>query len=411
MTLPESEPALYRPAVGIMLLNGARQVFVGRRIDMPAGLAAWQMPQGGIDPGETPREAALRELQEEVGTDKAEILGESRGLAALRPAAGDRRRRCGAGATAASGRNGSRCALPGEDADIDPAATEHPEFDAWEWVSPERLPELIVPFKRQLYLDVLAEFRDHCGRSLLTAVIRQARGGGLDRGAVGHRGLRAGREAGEPRGGAGLAQRRGEREAAGRAPPPAPRQRCRRRRSYRQARSPAPECRSARHRRGRRSIPRRPLVTTSACRNRRARPAGSAPSVAASPSLATRTSISGEERRSRSARPARGSGSCGRRPRGRGESAPSSRAAGTSIWQTTIVSGPSAAFGNAGRSGLAIGARRHRDQVLAIGADHDRRAAGRPIDPPHQAEIDPVAAQDSQRQGRRRNRCRRRRPS
>ena len=49
----------------------------------------------------------------------------------------------------------------GEDADIDPAATEHPEFDAWEWVKPERLPDLIVPFKRQLYLDVLAEFREH----------------------------------------------------------------------------------------------------------------------------------------------------------------------------------------------------------------------------------------------------------
>ncbi len=50
----------------------------------------------------------------------------------------------------------------GEDGDIDPAATEHPEFDAWEWVMPERLPELIVPFKRQLYLDVLAELGEHC---------------------------------------------------------------------------------------------------------------------------------------------------------------------------------------------------------------------------------------------------------
>ena len=79
MTLPDSELALYRPAVGIMLLNRDGNVFVGRRIDMPAGLAAWQMPQGGIDPGETPREAAFRELQEEVGTASAEILGESRG--------------------------------------------------------------------------------------------------------------------------------------------------------------------------------------------------------------------------------------------------------------------------------------------------------------------------------------------
>ena len=60
-----------------MLLNRAGQVFVARRIDMPM-LPAWQMPQGGIDPGETPRQAALRELKEEIGTDKAEILGESR---------------------------------------------------------------------------------------------------------------------------------------------------------------------------------------------------------------------------------------------------------------------------------------------------------------------------------------------
>src|SRR5207237_2344681 len=78
-TLPESELPFYRPAVGIMLLNRAGRVFVGRRIDMPAGLAAWQMPHGGIDDGETPRQAALRELKEEVGTDEAEILAESAG--------------------------------------------------------------------------------------------------------------------------------------------------------------------------------------------------------------------------------------------------------------------------------------------------------------------------------------------
>ena len=67
----------YRPAVGIMLLNPAGKVFVARRIDMPR-MPAWQMPQGGIDKGENPRQAALRELKEEIGTDKVEILGESR---------------------------------------------------------------------------------------------------------------------------------------------------------------------------------------------------------------------------------------------------------------------------------------------------------------------------------------------
>src|SRR3990170_3608444 len=78
-SVPDSEFAAYRPGVGIMLLDHAGRVFVGRRKDMPAGLAAWQMPQGGIDPGESPREAALRELEEEVGTNKAEIIAETSG--------------------------------------------------------------------------------------------------------------------------------------------------------------------------------------------------------------------------------------------------------------------------------------------------------------------------------------------
>jgi putative (di)nucleoside polyphosphate hydrolase len=162
VTLSDSELPFYRPAVGIMLINHDGLVFVGRRIDMPAGLAAWQMPQGGIDPGEMPRQAALRELKEEVGTDKAEILGEShRWLHYDVPEElwiqlgglwGGRYR----------GQRQKWFAMrfTGEDSDIN-LATEHPEFDACEWVEPERLPELIVPFKRQLYCDVLAEFREY----------------------------------------------------------------------------------------------------------------------------------------------------------------------------------------------------------------------------------------------------------
>src|SRR5438445_13146792 len=69
--------AEYRPCVGVMLLNRRGDVFVGQRIDMPT--EAWQMPQGGIDEGEDPRAAAFRELKEEIGTDKAEILAESQG--------------------------------------------------------------------------------------------------------------------------------------------------------------------------------------------------------------------------------------------------------------------------------------------------------------------------------------------
>jgi putative (di)nucleoside polyphosphate hydrolase len=150
----------YRPGVGVMLLNRLGEVFVARRIDMIDAARSWQMPQGGIDKGETPRQAALRELKEEIGTDKAEFLAESRmwlkydlpvGLAA--GVWGGRYR-------------GQRqkwfvMRFTGNDADID-LATEHPEFDAWKWMRPERLPEMIVPFKRQLYIHILAEFRRHC---------------------------------------------------------------------------------------------------------------------------------------------------------------------------------------------------------------------------------------------------------
>jgi len=126
---------------------------------MPAGLSAWQMPQGGIDPGERPREAALRELAEEVGTDKAEIVAESRVL-----------HRYDLPSQIAGQMWGGRfrgqkqlwfaLRFTGDDRDIN-IATEHPEFDAWKWVAPAVLPELIVPFKRAIYLAILEEFGEH----------------------------------------------------------------------------------------------------------------------------------------------------------------------------------------------------------------------------------------------------------
>jgi putative (di)nucleoside polyphosphate hydrolase len=142
-----------------MLLNWQGGVFVGRRIDMPK-MPAWQMPQGGIDSGETPPQAALRELREEIGTDKAEILAESRGwLKYDLPAelAGN----VWSGRYRGQKLKWFAMRFTGSGSDIE-LATEHPEFDRWQWVAPHRLPELIVPFKRQLYLDVLAEFRVHC---------------------------------------------------------------------------------------------------------------------------------------------------------------------------------------------------------------------------------------------------------
>jgi putative (di)nucleoside polyphosphate hydrolase len=141
-----------------MLLNRHGEVFVGRRIDMPV-MPAWQMPQGGIDPGETPRQAAMRELEEEIGTAKAVLLGESRVWLKY-----DLPIELAGGIWGGRYRGQQQkwfvMRFIGSDADIN-LATEHPEFDAWQWVAPERLPDLIVPFKRQLYIDILAEFREH----------------------------------------------------------------------------------------------------------------------------------------------------------------------------------------------------------------------------------------------------------
>jgi putative (di)nucleoside polyphosphate hydrolase len=160
-------PDLYRPAVGIMLLNRRGEVLIARRIDIPEG-EAWQMPQGGIDPGEDPRDAALRELREEIGTDKAEVLAESRAWLTydLPPEIAPK---VWGGRYRGQRQKWFAMRFTGEDCDID-LRTRHPEFDAWRWIAPECLPELIVTFKRELYLDLLAEFREHC------AAAREGRG-------------------------------------------------------------------------------------------------------------------------------------------------------------------------------------------------------------------------------------------
>ena len=157
MSAAKRELAGYRKGVGIMLLNRDGLAFVGRRIRMPARLAKWQMPQGGIDIGETPIQAALRELREEIGTNRADVLAESRGWfhheVPDEIADGIMH-----GRYRGNLQKWLAMRFTGADADIN-LATERPEFDAWEWVRPERLPELIAPFMRQVYLDVLVEFR------------------------------------------------------------------------------------------------------------------------------------------------------------------------------------------------------------------------------------------------------------
>lgn len=149
----------YRPCVGIMLVNAEGLVFVGRRIDQT--IEGWQMPQGGIDDGETPAEAALRELKEEAGTDKAVVIGEmDEWLAYDLP-----QHLLG---VALHGRyRGQRqkwfaLRFTGTDSDID-IRTHEPEFGEWRWLALEALPRLVVPFKRDTYAKVIAAFRDIAG--------------------------------------------------------------------------------------------------------------------------------------------------------------------------------------------------------------------------------------------------------
>ncbi len=147
------DPA-YRPNVGIMLLNSHGHAWVGQRIGMPGD--AWQMPQGGIDAGETPRVAALRELGEEIGTDKAEIILESTGWftydlpPGLSPAHWH-------GKWRGQAQRWFAMRFTGADADIE-IDVPHPEFSAWRWAPRAELLDLIVPFKRPVYEAVLAEF-------------------------------------------------------------------------------------------------------------------------------------------------------------------------------------------------------------------------------------------------------------
>lgn len=147
----------YRPCAGVVLLNDRGLVFAGQRLDMPG---AWQMPQGGIDEGETPREAALRELTEETGipADLVEVLAETPGWITydLPP---DMVGRLWKGRYGGQRQKWLCLRFLGRDQDIR-IDTEHPEFDRWQWMGAEDLLASIVPFKRAAYAEVLETFRD-----------------------------------------------------------------------------------------------------------------------------------------------------------------------------------------------------------------------------------------------------------
>ncbi|HYW17603.1 MAG TPA: RNA pyrophosphohydrolase [Allosphingosinicella sp.] len=151
-------PLPYRPAAGIMLVNAQGKVWVGQRLD--STLEAWQMPQGGLDEGEDAERGALRELQEETGIkpDLVEIVarhGEELYYDLPEELAG----KLWKGRWRGQRQTWFLARFLGADDDVD-IATPDPEFRAWKWADPDDLPRMIVPFKKKLYEEVLAAFRE-----------------------------------------------------------------------------------------------------------------------------------------------------------------------------------------------------------------------------------------------------------
>jgi putative (di)nucleoside polyphosphate hydrolase len=147
----------YRRGVGIMLINTRCEIFLARRNDVSGD--AWQMPQGGVDRGETPREAAYRELREEIGTDNVEVIAQSRDWLYY-DLPEEIVTKVWGGRWKGQRQKWFLMLFRGTDAEINLATTAHPEFDSWRWASIDELETLVISFKKMLYLSVIDQFRE-----------------------------------------------------------------------------------------------------------------------------------------------------------------------------------------------------------------------------------------------------------
>lgn len=155
---PKFEELPYRPCAGIMLANTEGKIFVGQRIDKAPEGDAWQMPQGGIDDGEEAEQAALRELVEETGISPGlvDVIARSRNEH-FYDLPEELLGKIWKGKYRGQRQWWFLMRFKGVDGDIN-IDTDHPEFSRWQWVSPDRLPQLIVPFKKRLYESLVSEF-------------------------------------------------------------------------------------------------------------------------------------------------------------------------------------------------------------------------------------------------------------
>ncbi|MDC0864981.1 RNA pyrophosphohydrolase [Rickettsiaceae bacterium] len=153
LTIRKNHTLPFRQGVGMMIINQSNKVFVGKRLDSEA----WQMPQGGIDLGETPSSAALREMEEEIGSNKGTVIAESKNWYSYRipdfliP-------KLWSGKYCGQRQKWFLIKFTGSDKDIN-IQTKHPEFKEWQWMDFDQLLTNIIPFKLKLYTEVVKEFK------------------------------------------------------------------------------------------------------------------------------------------------------------------------------------------------------------------------------------------------------------